>query len=265
MRKTKHIQQLTGSERMLNDLISNLPGVVYRCLNDENWTMLYLSEKCFELTGYNVDDLLGNSVLSYSELIHPEDAEDVEREIQKALSCNEHFELNYRIVTAEEQIKWVWEKGKGIYNINEELIYIEGFITDITDKIETENRYKQLIEFAVDGILIGNKDGIIVEANTFMQNLAGRNLEELKEKHIGTLFLDSEMINKPLRFDLLTKGEAVINELNLVRPDGTLILVEINSKMMPDNRFQAIFRNISNRIKTESLIRESEEKYRNLV
>ena len=42
---------LRESQRKLSTLISNLPGMAYRCLNDQNWTMEFISEGCFELTG----------------------------------------------------------------------------------------------------------------------------------------------------------------------------------------------------------------------
>ena len=46
------------NQRKLSTLISNLQGFVYRCMNDENWTMEFISEGCFELACYKPDDLI---------------------------------------------------------------------------------------------------------------------------------------------------------------------------------------------------------------
>lgn len=42
---------LKESERSKGALISNLPGVAFRCINDKDWTMTFLSDGCFDLTG----------------------------------------------------------------------------------------------------------------------------------------------------------------------------------------------------------------------
>ena len=60
------------SERSKATLISNLPGVAFRCLNDPQWTMVFLSEGCYELTGYRPEELLNNNKISYNELITPD-------------------------------------------------------------------------------------------------------------------------------------------------------------------------------------------------
>ena len=93
------VQQLIDSERMLNDLMGNIPGMVYRCQNDRAWTMIYLNENCKELTGYEVDDLLHNKKLSYLDLIHKEDSEMVWNTVQNAITRKERFEMTYRIKT----------------------------------------------------------------------------------------------------------------------------------------------------------------------
>jgi hypothetical protein len=58
-----------GYARMLRTLIGNLDGMVFRCRNDRHWTMEFVSDGCSQLTGYLPDDLVGNSRLSYSDVI----------------------------------------------------------------------------------------------------------------------------------------------------------------------------------------------------
>lgn len=134
---------LKEKQRTLETLISNLPGVAYKCKNDSNWTMEFLSEGCLELTGYPVEDLLFNKKISYNDLINPDDQRYVWDEIQKALNENKPFELIYRINTADMKEKYVWEQGRSIYLDDNNVQMLEGFISDITDSIKAEEMLKK--------------------------------------------------------------------------------------------------------------------------
>jgi PAS domain-containing protein len=76
---------LREKHRRLRTLLSNLPGMAYRCANDPQWTMSYVSPGCRRLTGYFNTDLQQNRVVAYGDLIHPEDREGVWRRVQDAL------------------------------------------------------------------------------------------------------------------------------------------------------------------------------------
>ena len=67
--------QETG--RMLQTLLGNIAGMVYRCRDDADWTMEFVSESCFRITGYQPGDLLLNGRVSYEEITHPEDRDRV--------------------------------------------------------------------------------------------------------------------------------------------------------------------------------------------
>jgi len=81
--------------------------------------------------------------LSFAELIHPDDRQMVNQGIQKANSEKRHFQLEYRIRTAENQEKWVWEQGSQITDNRGDQI-LEGFITDITDRRQRELNLRNL-------------------------------------------------------------------------------------------------------------------------
>jgi PAS domain S-box-containing protein len=129
---------LFESQRMLSTLMSNLPGMAYRCLNDAHWTMQFVSEGCYDLTGYQPEALVGNSNLAYADLIHPDDKKLVWECVQAALEAQCPFQMVYRIVTANQAQKWVWEQGRGIYTDDSELLLLEGFISDITERKRAE-------------------------------------------------------------------------------------------------------------------------------
>ncbi len=138
------MEALKESQRQIATLLGNLQGMAYRCLNDKNWTMEYVSEGGVELTGFNPEDLICNNKISYNQLIHPDDQEMVWNKIQKALRKNQSFKLSYRINTKDKKEKWVFEQGIGIYSSDGKLIALEGFITNITERKHAEQEIRKL-------------------------------------------------------------------------------------------------------------------------
>ena len=129
-------------------LMSYLPGMAYRCLNDETWTMLEISEGVEALTGYPPETFLGKDAMSFAELIHPEDQQHTWDEVQKGLALEGSFDLEYRIVLPGGLIKRVWEHGRGVY-ANGELVELSGFVTDLTTKMKRQKRYTESQEAMV--------------------------------------------------------------------------------------------------------------------
>lgn len=132
--RRKAEEQLRESQRTLATLMGNLPGMAYRCKYDPTWTMEFASGGCADLTGYPPSDLIGNKSLSYADLIHPDDRQRVWDEIQEAIDLGQSFQIIYRINTSTGGEKWVWEQGLGIASESGEIVAIEGFIADITDR-----------------------------------------------------------------------------------------------------------------------------------
>lgn len=130
--------QVSESERKHTTLLSNLPGMAFRCQNNRARTMELVSAGCFELTGYLPEELTHHTVILFNDLIVPEDREDVWNGIRVGLAEKNIYELNYRIQSRDGQIKWVWERGSGIYDEQGKDVRIEGFIIDITERKQQE-------------------------------------------------------------------------------------------------------------------------------
>ncbi|MBN2445835.1 MAG: PAS domain-containing protein [Phycisphaerae bacterium] len=135
---------LRESERTLATLMSNLPGMAYRCLNDEHWTMVFVSDGCHQVTGYQAHDLVNNYAVTYANLIHEDDRESVRVQIEDGLDQNSAFEVTYRIHAATGDVRWVWERGRGVFAESGKLLFLEGFIWDITKRRRTEEERDRL-------------------------------------------------------------------------------------------------------------------------
>jgi diguanylate cyclase (GGDEF)-like protein/PAS domain S-box-containing protein len=106
--------------------------------------MQFISEGCFELTGYKPESLLQNAELSFNDLIKPEYRELIWEKWTQTLLKKDVFRDEYPIVTASAEVKWVLEQGRGVYGKDGEVIAIEGLIIDITARKEREEEIEYL-------------------------------------------------------------------------------------------------------------------------
>ncbi|MGB9893104.1 MAG: PAS domain S-box protein, partial [Candidatus Saccharicenans sp.] len=182
-------EELREKNRFLENLIGNLPGMVYRCKNDRDWTMEYIAGQCREITGYEPEDLIGNNKISYNELIIPEHRDYVWEEYQKVLAAHEIFEGEYQIKSADGKVKWVWERGRGVYDEQGNLICLEGLITDVTEKKKAQEdlvkseREKSAIFAAInEHVIYQAPDHTILWANRAAADSLGLKPEDLVGK-----------------------------------------------------------------------------------
>ena len=130
---------LRESERQLSVLMGNLPGLVFRCQNVPPWTMEFISEGCLQLTGYQPRELIGDRVVSFGSIIHPDDRSHIWDAIQAVANQASPYEVEYRIITKEKEEKWVWERGRCVSSQAVEPASLEGYICDITARKRAEN------------------------------------------------------------------------------------------------------------------------------
>jgi diguanylate cyclase (GGDEF)-like protein/PAS domain S-box-containing protein len=130
---------LKESERNLSLLLSNLPGMAYRCNYDRDWTMQFVSEGCYELTGYPPESLLHNRDVTFNEIIADEHRDFLWKKWTEVLQNHEVFKEEYAITTAANEVKWVFEQGQGVYNEQGEIEAIEGLIIDISKQRKRED------------------------------------------------------------------------------------------------------------------------------
>jgi len=130
-------EEMRESNKKLSTIINNLRGVVFRCNNDQNWTMQYISDGIYELAGYLPNEFINNKIRTYGSIIDPDDVKMVWNEIHNALETGYLYTIEYRIITSSGNRKWVWERGRGYYE-GDRLVALEGFISDITERKRIE-------------------------------------------------------------------------------------------------------------------------------
>ncbi|EOQ96558.1 PAS domain S-box protein [Leptospira wolbachii serovar Codice str. CDC] len=126
---------LKSNEEQMQSFIQNIPGVVYRCLVDEYWTTVFMSDSILNLSGYPSNDFLEpNRKRTFSEIIHPEDRIHVSNIIQNAIDTSDTFVLNYRIIQKSGDIRWVLEYGSLVLDEVKNVKFLDGVILDNTDR-----------------------------------------------------------------------------------------------------------------------------------
>ncbi len=128
---------------MLSNLMRNLPGIAYRCLNVPEMTALYISDGSSELTGYERAEMTGNNQTSYAQIIEPQDRERLSVEVQAALAAKRPYELEYRIRHKDGSIRWVRDVGKVVSPPDIKPEVFEGFVIDITKQKNIENSLRE--------------------------------------------------------------------------------------------------------------------------
>lgn len=136
---------LEENEERFRSMLSNLPGAVYRCINDHQWSMQFLSDEVEELTGYPAEDFIDNRRRSFSDITHPDDAKHVARVVRNAITEKREFTLEYRVQRASGQWCWLQEVGRGIFDEQGQLKYLDGFIWDITERKNMEQMKDEFV------------------------------------------------------------------------------------------------------------------------
>ena len=233
--------EVLDRSRVLDTLVHNLEGMVYRCLNDAHWTMIFVSEGCTELTGYHPDEIIGNAVTSWVEITHDDDRARVRAQIEGALRRGQRFAVQYRITTWLGQTKWVFERGVAVPNEQGETV-IEGFIEDITERQTTlealeqaELRYRSIFEHASEGIFQTTPDGRYLAANPALARLYGyatpRELISDLSDIDRRLYVDARR-REEFRHLMETRGEVLNFESEVYRRDGSQLWISENAHIV---------------------------------
>jgi PAS domain S-box-containing protein len=126
---------------LLASLTCNVPGAIYRCTLDSDWTMHLIGDEIERITGYPAADFIENRRRTYMSLVHPRDHRRVEREVWVAVEADRPYELEYRVRTAAGDYRWVLERGCAVQGHERE--WLDGIIFDITDRRRAEERARR--------------------------------------------------------------------------------------------------------------------------
>jgi PAS domain S-box-containing protein len=160
-----------ASELRFRSIVTSTPGVIYRCACDADWTMEFISNEIEAISGYPATDFIANQVRTFASIIHPEDTVRVEQAVQQGIEARQPYVIEYRVVGADGSIRWVYEKGQGVYD--EAGLWLDGAIFDISDRKqaeaalrESEEKFAKVFHSSPNPITLSTlADGRLIEVN----------------------------------------------------------------------------------------------------
>jgi PAS domain S-box-containing protein len=266
------VKDLRKSERKYRSITNNVSGAVYSQAIDKKPQVTFISDQFEKVTGHNPKKFLSGEK-EIHDMVHPGDWARVKMVIDDKIKNKESWDIEYRIVGSDEEVRWVNERG-GMVLGSEGEFFLEAIIIDITSKkltkdalVESEEKYRNLVELANDGIMIV-KDGKIKYLNSRISDM----LELSKDEIIGTVFED--YIDQKEKSKFVTgyregsDDKSFVIETVLRNSKGRKISIEISSGVINyegDLADLLIIRDITQRKQIEEIVHQREQEFRNLV
>jgi PAS domain S-box-containing protein len=253
----RRVDQLRESERRFRTLVSNLPGMVYRCENERGWPMSFVSDGAVELTGYQPEALTSDAVNWEQDVLVERERDALWETVQAAVDDREPFQVEYELRTSDGERKWVWERGRGVYD-GDELVALEGVITDVTDErgLREELRRerdltRQLLETSPVGIMVNELDGTFRLINDRAVDILGTTREAALDRtydddawELQTPAGDPLPLEDHAFEQLQSKADGTspdddvrVDDLrhSVVRDDGERLVVSVNGSPLYDD------------------------------
>ncbi|WP_027721092.1 sensor domain-containing diguanylate cyclase [Maridesulfovibrio zosterae] len=169
-------KKLSLKDQIFEAIAANVPGIIYKYELTPPHTLQYVSPKIKQITGIDQQEFISGGLLKYISMVHPEDRNKIKSNIEKSLSKNESFTVEYRLMQKDGSIRWIFEKGTKLVDQDS----VVGFILDITERkkreyalFDAENKYRSIVNNAPLGIFQSTPEGKFISANPQMASYYG--------------------------------------------------------------------------------------------
>ncbi len=284
-------QKIWETQETLQNVLANSGDATF--LANTNGVITTVNEALLKMLGYEHDEVVGKHLTEFSPFEGTYNLTTGEE-----LALGEDY-INYQLEKANE----LFEKGKVTnYNLyltrkDRLIIPIEATIAvlkdlhgeqrgsiaicrDITERTKAEKKIKKTKDFlenifrtSTDGIVVSNNQGILTMVNDAVARMTGYSIDELIGKHSFELgLLEEEYAEKGKEFVAKLHEEGTVTgfENTWLKKDGSTVEIELNASLLKDKEGNlegaiACVRDISERKKAEEVLKQSEERYHNLI
>ncbi len=246
--------ELKNSENKYRSLIERVSDAFVSLDNDWNYT--YVNRRAGEIFSREPESLVGKNIWK-------EFPEGINQPFYDTYySARETQEYHYLEEYYPPYDKWF---ENHIYPSNDGITIFFKDVTEIKKAQialkNNEEKYRSLIEQASDGIVITNMDGEIIEVNNSIKQMIGFDEEELIGHHITEYLPEDDMEVIPIRIKDLMEGKSLLYERRLRKKDGTILDVEVNSRMASTHTLIGFLRDITERKKAALELKKSKERF----
>ena len=267
-------QKLKESEKKYRNLVENIPNAIYSALPDETGTTTFMSNRWKDWTGYSPEDFYKDHE-TWPKSIHQEDRDGTIKKFVDAFNEKTEYTLEYRVVHKDTgEIRYVRDRGVPIFNEKGNIKRFDGVVCDITESKEAEQKLKKseekwrsITKYTPDHILMMDKDAKILFINYTVPDLS---IDEV----IGMSIFDFvqkeyQELQRNVYDKILNNGEPRQFETGYLDKNGKQFYFEIHSgPVWKDGKVIGIINrstDITERKITAQKLKESEEKFRNMV
>jgi PAS domain S-box-containing protein len=220
---------LSENEERFRTLVGNIPGAVFRCDIDSDWTMEYLSDAIEDLAGYPAEEFIASRVRSFASIIHPDDRKPLEDQVASSLAEGRPYTTDYRVLHRDGSVRYVIERGQAITSA-EGRARLDGAIFDVTERrLADDERLKlaAIVESSEDAITSADLEGRVTSWNRGAELMFGYTAEEMLGQSISILVPEKEKEQPFERLaEVVEKGEGRF-EATRLRKDGTLVDISV--------------------------------------
>jgi len=181
---------LKDNERRYRTLVSHIPGIIYRCLPNLDWTVEFMSDAIQGTIGYSAQEMMSQVVPGLALLVHADDLPWVRDQVRVAVEEHTPFELEYRMIARDGSIRWVYEKGQGVWNEQQELVYLDGAIFDVSDRKQAEEQLKASL--AEKEVLLREIHHRVKNNLNIIYSLLDMQSRQVSDPDLKALLLDSQ-------------------------------------------------------------------------
>jgi PAS domain S-box-containing protein len=235
--------RLEDERRRLNNIVTNVPGIVWESWttqDPDNQRIDFVSDYVETMLGYTVDQWLSRKDFWLS-IIHPADVERVKQLASEDLPKGRPGRLiEFRWIAIDGRVVWVQANTAIVKAEDGNVLGLRGVTVDITKRklseeklIQSEERYRDLVENAHDIIYSHDLEGNYTSINEAGERIAGYSRDEARKMNlietVAPEFVETarEMIAAKLRGE-----ETTVYELDILAKDGSRVSVEVNTKLI---------------------------------
>jgi len=214
------------------------------------------------------------SLNDYLEKIHPDDRRTFLQEIERTTTEKTSFTQKVRYLQTEGKIITALTKGEPLLE-GKKLLKITGLVLEIAscpDKpvsnYNKEESYRQLFELSPSGIILENRQGIIIDANPSFCRAMGYRKEELIGRYVHILAHPEVRDQVDTNIAQLLAGRVLKHNVKSLRKDGSTCYMELSETKitLPDGEegILCIAEDFTDRLKIQEE-QLQKEKFRGIV
>jgi diguanylate cyclase (GGDEF)-like protein/PAS domain S-box-containing protein len=260
-------QDIGRREERFRSIVSQVPGAVFRArpggLTD------FVSDAIEDISGYPATHFIGAHTDRWADIICPEDRKMQRHFVKEAVLAVRPYEIEYRIIDAGGIERWVLESGQPAGFDGNAVFWIDGIISDISERKYNEMRIEALLAeqgAVLDNVMFGIlyvRERRVVSANRRFGELFGYAEGELVGDPIGVLFPTVDDFEQGLAASVpvLASGGDYSDERCFRRRDGSLFWCTASGRALdpqhPDEGSIWVFADITERRQAEEKLRLS--------